>query len=72
MPRFHMTRILGAYPTGHASPTRQAPAGLNLRRASVDKIALFRILFGGHEDAYAHRFENQKTGRPGYALAYFN
>ncbi len=41
---------------GHQSPT-------------WEKIALFRSLFRGREDVYPRRFENQRTGRAGYAPA---
>jgi hypothetical protein len=34
-----------------------------------EKIALFRSLFRGREDVYPRRFENQRTGRAGYAPA---
>ena len=33
------------------------------------KIALFRSLFRGREDVHPRRFENQRTGRAGYAPA---
>ena len=35
----------------------------------AEKIALFRSLFRGREDVYPRRFENQRTGRTGYAPA---
>lgn len=31
------------------------------------KIALFRSLFRGREDAYPRRFESRKTGKSGYS-----
>jgi superfamily II DNA or RNA helicase/very-short-patch-repair endonuclease len=36
---------------------------------SEEKIALFRSLFRGREEVYPRRFENQRTGRAGYAPA---
>lgn len=33
------------------------------------KIALFRSLFRGRDDVYAYRWENERTGRKGYAPA---
>ncbi len=37
--------------------------------SATDKIALFRSLFCGRQDVYPRRFENQRTGRAGYAPA---
>jgi superfamily II DNA or RNA helicase/very-short-patch-repair endonuclease len=34
-----------------------------------EKIALFRSLFRGREDVYPRRYENQRSGRAGYAPA---
>ncbi len=36
------------------------------------KIRLFRALFRGREDVYAHRFESRRTGKAGYAPACAN
>ena len=33
------------------------------------KVALFRSLFQGRNDVYPRRFENQRTGKSGYAPA---
>ena len=38
----------------------------------AEKIALFRSLFRGREDAYPRRFESRKTGKAGYAPACMN
>lgn len=40
--------------------------------SSADKIKLFRSLFRGREDVYPRRFENQRTGKSGYAPACAN
>ena len=48
---------------------RQDSAGVHARSPAADKIALFRRLFRGREDAYPRRFESRKTGRAGYAPA---
>ncbi|KAA8822647.1 TOTE conflict system archaeo-eukaryotic primase domain-containing protein [Bifidobacterium vespertilionis] len=42
------------------------------RSSSADKIALFRSLFRGRDDVYAHGFVNAKTGKMGYAVAAWN
>src|SRR4051794_13432659 len=39
---------------------------------SIDKVALFRRLFVGRVDVFPVRWENQKTGRSGYAPACAN
>ena len=36
------------------------------------KIALFRALFAGREDAFPRRWENARTGKAGYAPTYAN
>jgi hypothetical protein len=36
---------------------------------TTDKIALFRSLFRGRDDVYPRRYENQRSGRVGYAPA---
>jgi superfamily II DNA or RNA helicase/very-short-patch-repair endonuclease len=38
----------------------------------ADKIKLFRSLFRGRDDVYPRRFENQRTGKAGYAPACAN
>jgi superfamily II DNA or RNA helicase/very-short-patch-repair endonuclease len=38
----------------------------------TDKIKLFRSLFRGREDVYPRRFENNRTGKSGYAPACAN
>lgn len=45
------------------------PPGLDHSSPVADKIARFRSLFRGREDVYARRFENQRTGKSGYAPA---
>ncbi|MFM9942624.1 MAG: TOTE conflict system archaeo-eukaryotic primase domain-containing protein [Hyphomicrobiaceae bacterium] len=47
-----------------ASVTNSSPA--------VDKIALFRRLFGGRTDVFPARWDNPKTGRSGYSPACAN
>ena len=42
-------------------------ATVNSRSPAVEKIALFRSLFGGRDDVYPKRWENTRTGRAGYA-----
>jgi len=42
---------------------------VHLQSTSQAKIALFRSLFRGRDDIYAHRFESRKTGKAGYAPA---
>jgi superfamily II DNA or RNA helicase/very-short-patch-repair endonuclease len=44
-------------------------AEVHARSPAVEKIALFRSLFRGREDVYPRRFENQRSGRAGYAPA---
>lgn len=39
---------------------------------AVDKIALFRRLFGGRTDVFPARWDNPKTGRSGYSPACAN
>lgn len=45
---------------------------ITARSSSADKIALFRSLFRGRDDVYAHGFVNAKTGKMGYAVAAWN
>ncbi len=42
------------------------------RFSAEEKVALFRSLFRGREDAFPRRWENPKTGRSGYAPACSN
>jgi superfamily II DNA or RNA helicase/very-short-patch-repair endonuclease len=44
----------------------------NVSSSPEDKIALFRTLFQGRQDVYAHRFESRKTGKAGYSFACAN
>ena len=59
-------------------PTSMQPASANPggtvtnRSPTSDKIALFRSLFRGREDAYPLRWENTAKGRAGYAPACAN
>jgi superfamily II DNA or RNA helicase/very-short-patch-repair endonuclease len=46
--------------------------GIDRASPSAAKISLFRSLFRGREDVYAHRFESRKTGKSGYAVACAN
>ncbi len=45
---------------------------INHHSAAETKIRLFRSLFRGRDDVYPRRFESQKSGRSGYALACAN
>ena len=47
------------------------PAVANTSPA-MDKVALFRRLFGGRTDVFPVRWENPKTGKSGYAPACAN
>jgi hypothetical protein len=47
-------------------------ASVDHRSPVAAKIALFRSLFRGREDAYPRRFESRKTGRSGYQPARAN
>jgi superfamily II DNA or RNA helicase len=40
---------------------------LNNQSPQEEKIRLYRSLFKGREDVFPRRFENSKTGKPGYA-----
>jgi hypothetical protein len=42
-------------------------ADVNHLSSPEAKIALFRSLFRGRDDIYAHRFESRKTGKAGYS-----
>jgi superfamily II DNA or RNA helicase len=52
----------------------RAPAGptFTQQAATQDKIALFRSLFRGRADVYPVRWENQSSGKSGYAPACSN
>ncbi len=50
--------------SSHPSVTNSPPA--------VEKIALFRRLFGGRKHVFPARWDNPKTGRSGYAPACAN
>lgn len=47
-------------------------SSINARSAPERKIQLFRSLFRGRDDVYAHGFVSQKTGKVGYAPAAWN
>lgn len=51
------------------SPERPSVTG---NSSTVDKLALFRRLFGGRPDVYAQRWDNPKTGKSGYSPACHN
>lgn len=51
------------------SSMRPAMSAIGHHSPSEEKIALFRSLFRGREDVHPRRFENQRTGRAGYAPA---
>ncbi len=50
--------------------SRDAP--VHHRSAPEAKVALFRSLFRGRDDVYAHRFESRRTGKSGYQPACAN
>lgn len=50
------------------SPVTTADSSINNLSASHEKIALFRSLFRGREDVYAHRWVSKKTGKSGYSF----
>ena len=53
-----------------AERAQEFPAArVTLQSSSEDKLALFRALFRGREDAYAKRWQNLKTGQSGYSPA---
>lgn len=41
--------------------------GVTMQSPTVEKIALFRALFRGREDVFPRRWDNNKTGKSGYA-----
>ena len=43
--------------------------GVTMASSPAEKVRLFRNLFRGREDVYARRWENDKTGKCGYAPA---
>ncbi len=47
-----------------ANPAKSA---IGHQSPAEEKISHFRSLFRGREDVYPRRFENQRTGRAGYA-----
>ena len=47
-------------------------SSINAHSAPERKIQLFRSLFRGRDDVYAHGFVSQKTGKVGYAPAAWN
>jgi superfamily II DNA or RNA helicase len=48
------------------------PAHVTTASTTSDKVALFRRLFAGRADIFPIRWENQKTGKAGYAPACSN
>lgn len=75
-----LRRLAGPPPAETVVPVEPGPAvELPLTPASLpstsnaspvqEKISLFRTLFRGREDVYAARWENQRTGKKGYAPA---
>jgi ribosomal protein S27E len=48
------------------------PAPVANNSSAMEKVALFRRLFGGRMDVFPARWENPKTGRSGYAPACTN
>ena len=55
-----------------ASRVRSSHPSVTNSSSAVDKIALFRRLFGGRTDVFPMRWDNPKTGRSGYAPACAN
>lgn len=53
-------------------PPPALPSGVDQQASPETKIALFRALFRGRDDAYARRFESRRTGRHGYQRACAN
>ena len=53
------------------APAKQDPAVQTITKFSPPelKIALFRSLFRGREDAFARRWQSAKTGKSGYSPA---
>jgi superfamily II DNA or RNA helicase len=50
------------------SPKASSISSINNLSAPHEKIALFRRLFRGREDVYAHRWVSKKTGKSGYSF----
>jgi hypothetical protein len=63
---------------GHTAKSEATvPQGISINArqptlSSVDKIALFRLLFRGRDDVFPRRWENAKSGKSGYAPACHN
>jgi hypothetical protein len=55
-----------------AAKSDAPPAPVANSSPSMEKVALFRRLFGGRTDVFPARWENPKTGRSGYAPACAN
>lgn len=53
-------------------PLNDSQGELIIPKYKSEKVALFRSLFRGREDIFPRRWENQKTGRAGYAPACTN
>jgi hypothetical protein len=59
-----------AVPTGPVLTIHESHSEIVTKESNLaQKIALFRSIFRGREDVYARRFENRKSGKPGYAPA---
>ena len=60
-------------PAAPAVPTAaHSNSAVKKDSSPADKVRLFRSLFRGREDVYPRRFENQRTGKSGYAPACAN
>jgi hypothetical protein len=57
-------------PAANEAPPSLAPVANS--SPAMEKVALFRRLFGGRTDVFPARWENSKTGRSGYAPACAN
>lgn len=63
--------VLRRASVAHSDVPPPKPAVANTSPA-MDKVALFRRLFGGRTDVFPLRWENAKTGKSGYAPACAN
>ena len=62
----------GDLPSGQALAITAPKPSVTNASPAVDKVALFRRLFGGRTDVFPTRWDNPKTGRSGYAPACSN
>ena len=62
-----LAELEAALPREQPCPPASGP--ISNRSPANDKIALFRSLFRGREDLFPQRWQNDRTGRSGYAPA---